>query len=211
MKKILNIYFLIILILLFQSTAQAISLGTTTEGSYSEVLRDETAKFTILLWNSENISYPVKIRATQVPKGLILTIDPKELMLDYSKVTTFPAERGKHYVDTKQGIMKTTPINVLVKVPKNFDPGTYDVYVNIVAGKTTTGVSTFLEKNLKFTLNVITYRPRTTTSIKAGETPIGIEKITGAFSGAFSGLYAVLIVLLVIAILFVIWRIFKHE
>jgi hypothetical protein len=139
-------------------------------------------------------------------------INPKELTLDYSKVTTFPAERGRHYVDTKQGLMKTTPVDVLVKVPKTFEPGEYDVYVNIVAGEITSGVSTLFEKTLKFTVKVISYRPKsTTTTIKIEKEPVTADKITGMITRTFFNPYLIFITLLVIVILFVVWRIYKHE
>ncbi|MDI6826319.1 MAG: hypothetical protein QMD36_03975 [Candidatus Aenigmarchaeota archaeon] len=197
--------------MLLQSSVQAISLGTTTEGTFSEVLRGETAKFTILLWNPENTSFPVKFNVVKAPKGLTVITNPKELKLNCSRVNTFPAEGGRHYVQTKQGLMTTTPIDVLVKVPRTFEPGEYDVYVNLVAGEITTGISTLLEKTLKFTVKVIAYRPElTTTTIKIEEKPIPIEKITGLVIKTFSNPRTIFIALLVIAILFVLWIIYKH-
>ena len=195
-----------------QNEVQAISLGTTTEGTHAEVLRGETAKFTILLWNSENISFPIRFKVFQAPNGLTVIITPKELNLNYSKVTTFPTEEGRHYVQTKQGLMKTTPVDLLVKVPKSFDLGEFDVYVNLVAGEITTGVSTLFEKNLKFTVKIITYRPEsTTTTIKIEEKPISIEKITDLTTKNIFNPNTIFIALLVIAILFVIWRTYKNE
>lgn len=195
-----------------QGEVQAISLGTTSEGTYAEVLRGETAKFTILLWNSENASFPVRFNIFQIPNGLTVIINPKELKLNYSKVTTFPAERGRHYIDTKQGLMKTTPVDVLVKVPNNFQIGEYDIYINIVAGEITAGVSTLFEKTLKFTVKVISYRPKsTTTTIKIVEEPVTVDKITGMVTRTFFNPYLIFITLLVIVILFVVWRIYKNE
>ena len=194
-----------------QGEVQAISFGTTSEGTYAEVLRGETGKFTILLWNSENASFPVRFNVFQIPNGLTVIINPRELKLNYSKVTTFPAEGGRHYVQTKQGLMKTTPVDVLVKVPNNFQSGEYDIYINIVAGEITTGVSTLFEKTLKFTVKVISYRPKTTTTtIKIEKEPVAPEKITGMVTRPFFDIRTILIILFIIAILFVFWRIYKN-
>ena len=199
-----------------QVEVQAVGLGTLTKNIHSQVMRGESVKFTILLWNSENSSFPVKLRATQIPEGLSMIINPKEFMMNFSRVDGYSNENGIEYMNTPYGLMKTVPVDVLVKVSNSIDLGKYDVYVNLAAGGTTTGISTIFEKTFRFDVEVVRYinRPKMTeTTIQ--KLPILNEnimsKITGMFSKVSINTRLIFIVSLMIGIFLVAWTIYKHE
>jgi len=215
MKKKIS-FILIIFLLLLQVEVQAVGLGTLTKNIHSQVMRGESVKFTILLWNSENSSFPVKLRATQIPEGLSMIINPKEFMMNFSRVDGYSNENGIEYMNTPYGLMKTVPVDVLVKVSNSIDLGKYDVYVNLAAGGTTTGISTIFEKTFRFDVEVVRYinRPKMTeTTIQ--KLPILNEnimsKITGMFSKVSINTRLIFIVSLMIGIFLVAWTIYKHE
>jgi hypothetical protein len=189
-------------------------------------MRGETAKFTILLWNSGESSFPVKLRATKIPEGLSVIINPKEFIMNFSRVDGYSAESRMEYVNTQYGLMKTIPVDVLVKVSNSVNLGDYDVYVNLAAGESTTGISTIFEKTFKFNVKVVYYIPRATTTTiqKPVEKLTQVEKqltpdvnesikekITGMFSKVPVNSRLLFIVSLMIGIFLVAWTIYKHE
>jgi len=134
---------------------QAINLGTVLKTNYAEVRRGETTIFTTLFWNTDDSSVPVKITLKQAPLGWIIIIKPDEFTLDQSKPEHPPYEKDVEYINLQDTIIKTTPVEVLVKVPKSVKEGEYKVIVNVNAGKKTEGISVLTERNLKFTVNVL--------------------------------------------------------
>lgn len=206
---------LIIFLLFFQVEVQAIGIGTLVKNTRSEVMRGETTKFTILLWNSENSSYPVKFRATEVPEGISVIIDPKELIMNSSTADSYSTESGMEYINTQYGLMKLTPVDVLVKVSKSINLGEFDVYVNLDAGESKTWISTIYEKTFKFNVKVVNYintTKKTTNEIqKIDETSNNImEKITGMSSKISINSSVIFIFSLMIGIFLVAWVIYKH-
>jgi len=220
MKKKLSFIFIIILLLL-QVEVQAVNLGTLVKNTRSQVMRGETAKFTILLWNSENSSFPIRLRATQVPEGLSVIINPKEFMMNYSKVDSYSADIGMEYVNTPYGLMKTIPVDVLVKVSNSINLGEYDVYVNLAAGESTGGISTVFDKTFNFNMKVVNYIPATkmtTTTLQKTEEKLTTniidnmkEKITGMFSKVSINPYLIFIASLMIGIFLFCWISYKYE
>ncbi|MCX6821487.1 MAG: hypothetical protein NTW30_01785 [Candidatus Aenigmarchaeota archaeon] len=199
-----------------QVEVQAVGLGTLTKNIHSQVMRGESVKFTILLWNSENSSFPVKLRATQIPEGLSVIVNPKGFMMNFSRVDGYSNENGIEYINTPYGLMKTFPVDVLVKTSNSIDLGKYDVYVNLAAGESTTGISTIFEKTFRFDVEVVSYinRPKMTeTTIQ--NFPILNENIAGKTTGMFSKVSIdtrlIFIVSLMIGIFLVAWTIYKHE
>jgi hypothetical protein len=179
-------------------------------------MRGETAKFTILLWNSENSSFPVKIRAIKVPEGLSVIVNPKEFIINFSRVSGYSTESGAEYVNTQYGLMKTIPVEVLVKASKSANLGKYDFYVNLFAGEPTTGISTVFDKTFRFDVEVVYYNntsKMTETTIQT--LPISNddtkEKITGVFSKISIDTRLIFIASLMIGIFLVAWTIYKHE
>ncbi len=220
-----NLIFILTIFLLFlQVEVQAVGLGTLVKNTRSQMMREQTIKFTILLWNPENSSFPVKLRAIQVPEGLSIIISPKEFIMNSSMLDGHSAESENEYVNTPYGLMKTTPVDVLVKTSKSINSGEYNFYVNLAAGNPTTGISPIFDKTIKFDVKVVDYiitKQVTTTVQKTEEktkkeTSQSVnetvkEKITGMFSKLSNNTYLIFIVSLMIGIFLVAWTIYKHE
>jgi hypothetical protein len=216
-----NLIFILTIFLLFlQVEVQAVGLGTLVKNTRSQMMREQTIKFTILLWNPENSSFPVKLRAIQVPEGLSIIISPKEFIMNSSMLDGHSAESENEYVNTPYGLMKTTPVDVLVKTSKSINSGEYNFYVNLAAGNPTTGISPIFDKTIKFDVKVVDYiitkQAATTVQKTKKETSQSVnetvkEKITGMFSKLSNNTYLIFIVSLMIGIFLVAWTIYKHE
>lgn len=213
MKKI-NILILVFMLTSFslQISVHGLSMAAFSEKTSEQVERGETAEFFILFWNPEDEPFPVRLRATEVPEGLIVIITPNDFMLNSSLVTEFSVEKGGHYVNTPYGLMKTTPVRVLVKVPKTMELKSYDVVITATVGNPSGGVSALLEKKFKFTVDVVsqglfeTTQPETTTEVTTTKPTVGNETqgITGMFvAGRLTDFILLLISIIVLA--FVIW------
>ena len=129
MIKKINVFIIVFMLTCFslQIIVYGMSMAAFTENNHASVKRGETVVFSILFWNPENEPFPVRLKATQVPEELVVIIKPNDFMLNSSLVTEFPAERGRNYINTEQGMMMTTPVKVLVKAPRTMEPGDYDV------------------------------------------------------------------------------------
>ena len=209
MKKLIFITLIIFSFLLFQTRSYALGFEASLENPVSSARRGETVEFTILFWNSQDSSIPIQLRAKSVPDGMFVLIFPDYFLLNYSKVTKFPAEKGKIYINTQQGLMKTFPVKVLVKVSKEVELGNYDVYVDAIAGKSSKGISTLLEKNFKLTVNVVSFKETTTSSIQeeVNVTKSFWRRITGKFT---TPSYLPIFLMIMIAIFVLSWIIYKY-
>lgn len=140
------------LFLLLQNTVLA--LGSTQKNTRSEVNPGQTAEFTILFWNVQESSFPVELRSRQVPEGMSVILEPEEFTLKSSKVTSFPAPKGRDYVNTEYGLMLTTPAKVSVKVGESVRSGKYSILITATAGNPTSGISVLIEKTFKLSIIV---------------------------------------------------------
>jgi hypothetical protein len=194
-------------------------MAAFSENNYAKVNRGETAQFFIYFWNPEEESSPVRVKATEVPEGLSVIITPNDFMLNSSLVTEFPAEKGRNYISTNQGLMMTMPVKVLVKVPKSMKLGGYNLVITATSGNPSKMVSSVLEKKFKFTVDVVTpsFFEKTPTIGKTNQPkgneslsqqPKGNEslsqRITGMFAAAQSTDF-ILIIISIIILAFVIW------
>jgi hypothetical protein len=186
-----------------------ISLSTLQKNKYSQVRVGESTEFTVLFWNSEKSSFPVELSVESLSKNLSVFITPNKFTIEPSLVTELPAEAGKEYVDTRQGLMKATPVRIIVKPSDNAVLGEYDIYVKTIVGSPKLGISTLLERTFKFTVNV-TSPPTFSEQLskitgRISETVKDVSnKITGMVTtGPATNLVLLIIVIIVLA--FVIW------
>ncbi len=198
-----------------QIVAYGISMAALTEKDHVSVIRGETTEFFILFWNPEPEPFPIRLKTTQVPEDFVVIVTPNDFMLNSSLVTGSPVERGRNYVNTKQGLMLTTPVKVLVKVPKTIEPGNYDLIVTATAGNPSEVVSTLLEKKFKFTVNVtsLTFSERLTQlgrQLASELNDIG-KGITGMFAAADIDTRVALLASVVIGIFVVSFVVYKRK
>ena len=206
-----NIGFMILLlILLTLPIVHSINLSTVKKNEYSTVRIGESAQFTILFWNIEESSFPIELSVKQASENLSVIIIPESFVIEPSLVTQFPAERGKEYVDTSQGLMEATPVRVLVKPSNSAGLGEYEVYVKAVVKSPEVGIITpQLEKTFKFTVNVtspLTFSERLSKTIGGlAETVKDIpSRITGMVP-AETATNWILLIISIIIIAFFIW------
>lgn len=216
MIKKINVFIIVFMLTCFslQMIAHSLSMAAFTENNHLVVKRGETGEFFILFWNPENESFPVRLKTTQIPEGLAVVVNPNDFMLDPSLVTEFPAEKSRNYINTKQGLMMTTPVKVLVKIPRTMELGSYDVEVTATVGNPSETVSTLLEKKFKFTVNVTSltfFESLTQTAKDLIPEMSDVEKgITGMFTTANMDLRIVFVILTVMGIFVVVWIIRRH-
>jgi hypothetical protein len=123
MVEINKILIIIIFLILISSDAYAINLGSVEKNNFAEIFNGESAKFTILFWNSESEPYGVKLLVKDSPKDWIVIIDPDEFTLNKSI--------GEEYINLPYSNenVKAKVVNIFVK-PDNFSkPGKYSVTV----------------------------------------------------------------------------------
>jgi len=123
MVEINKILIIILFLILISSDAYAINLGSVEKNSFAEISDGESAKFTMLFWNSESEPYGVRLLVKDFPKDWTVIIDPDEFMLNKSV--------GEEYINLPYSNenVKAKVVNIFVK-PDNFSkPGKYSVTV----------------------------------------------------------------------------------
>jgi len=205
-----------------QIIVYGLTMAAFTEKNSVTVKRGETAQFFIFFWNPEDEPSPIRLKPSEIPDGLVVIITSDDFMLNPSLVTKFPAEKERNYVNTEQGLMMTTPVRVLVKVPRDIELGSYDVVVTATAGSPSEAVSSLLEKKFKFTVNVTSLTLFESLVQTGKDITSGIKDITSGIINAGKGITgmatevyvnfgAVFSILLVIGILVGSWIIYKHK
>ncbi|MEM5855421.1 MAG: hypothetical protein QXY24_03695 [Candidatus Aenigmatarchaeota archaeon] len=189
MSKILGV--LVFLISLFQVT-EAMNFGSLVKKDFTSIEANDTTKFTILFWNTEETPYQVKLEVVEIPKGWFISLQPKEFMLSSSV--------GEEYVSlpyTSKPV-KAFPVDVFVK-PENAKPGSYQIVIKAKAGLPSRGITFFQEREFKLTVNIrgekiqdngIEVLEKTTTL------PLR-EENSGQTSSVFTYLFAIFCILVV--------------
>lgn len=212
---------IILSFLLIQNTVLALVLGSEQKNTYAEVKPSQTAEFTILFWNIEELSFPINLKSRQVPENMLVTIQPEQFVINYSKVTNPSNEKGKEYVNTHYGLMQATPVKILVNVDDSVKSGEYSFYVTATAGKTTTGISVLFEKTYVLTVKV-TEQPKPGIIQTISETSKYLinktievvkespSRITGMVTSTPANNNVILSFLSIISILIIAWFIYKR-
>lgn len=226
-KTKISIVSILLTFLLLQNTVLALVLGSEQKNTHAEMKPGETTEFTILFWNIEDTSIPIRLKPRHVPEDMSVTIQPEEFLLNYSKVTSFPAPKGRDYVNTQYGLMLTTPVKVLVKVGESVETGEYVVYVTATSGKPTTGISILFEKTFLLSIKVteppkppeppesgiiqtISEMSKDLTSRITKMTKDLPSKLTGMATAATAKANVVILFLSIVSILVIAWFIHKR-
>lgn len=114
---------IILFLILISSNACAINLGSVEKNNFAEISDDESAKFTMLFWNSESEPYGVKLLVKDFPENWIVIIDPDEFILNKSV--------GEEYINLPYSNenVKAKVVNIFVKPDSSSKPGKYLVTV----------------------------------------------------------------------------------
>jgi len=219
-KMRISIFLILSLFLLLQNTVLALTLGSSQKNTHAEVNPGQTAEFTILFWNIQKSSFPVKLGSRQIPEGMSVILEPEEFILKPSIVTSFPAEKGRDYVSTQYGLMLTKPARVSVKVGESVELGEYSVLISATAGESTSGISALLEKTFKLSVIVELPIPVKVVAEWTGGEEIEVEppevvkdlinRFTGMITAATANANVVLLFLSIVSILVIAWFIYKR-
>lgn len=145
--KLLSLIALLAFILMIQ-TVEALSMGTVVKKDTASIKIGESAKFEILFWNIEDVSYNVELEVKEAPKDWLVVIQPKEFALNSST--------GEEYIilPYTDKSVKAFPVNVFVK-PENTEIGRHNVIIIARAGLSKEGISFFQERKFKLIVDVI--------------------------------------------------------
>ena len=136
--------------LLFLLIPQVQAIGSLQKNNFLEIEKGGIANFEILFWNTENISYFVKIEVRKKPENFFVLIEPSEFLL-YPSSQGPPYEEGE-YVSLPSGDFKAFPVNVYVK---DFgETGEQEVFISALIGNEKNELSFLMEKNFKFKVKV---------------------------------------------------------
>jgi hypothetical protein len=122
-KVCLSVLVVILFLILLSSEVYAINLGSIVKNKFTEISKDESAKFKMLFWNVESKSYIVKLTVKEAPKDWIVLFDPSKFVLDKTI--------GEEYINlpyTDENI-KAKIVNVFVKPVSKARSGKYFVVV----------------------------------------------------------------------------------
>jgi hypothetical protein len=155
-NKLKNVFSVALVIVIFLlPIIEGTNLGSVLKKSYEEVRTGQTVSFTVLFWNTQDPSLPVKLKTDEIPEDWIVIIRPDKFILSQSKAEKPPYEKGIEYINLQDRIIRATPVEVLVKVPKTAKEGKYELIVNVIGGEEDRDISVLMERNLKFTVNVV--------------------------------------------------------
>lgn len=121
-------------------------MGTVVKNDYSKISSDESAKFTVLFWNAENNDYKIGISVKELPEGWTVLTEPNNFILNSSI--------GKEYVSLPYGTVKALPVDIILKPPKNIEPGKYNIMLSAVAELPSNGIKLSQERLFKFIVEV---------------------------------------------------------
>jgi len=120
MARIIN--FIIIFLILLSVRVYAINMGSVVKNDFSKIKVDESAKFTVLFWNTGNEAYELELNVEQ-PKDWIIIFEPNNFILNETT--------GKELVKLpyQNDYKKATPVDVIVKPPSSIKSGKYNITV----------------------------------------------------------------------------------
>jgi len=174
-------------------------MGTVVKKDTLSIKDGESAKFTILFWNVENVSYKAVLDVKESPKDWTVVIQPREFILDSST--------GEEYIKLPymEKSVRALPINVFVK-PENAEAGEYHVFVNVRAGLPGETLSFFQERQFDLTINLEgsgqkqETENRTSTSVDKEKTFTGESVLQISFNYIFYLVISVCILIISIVI-----------
>jgi hypothetical protein len=188
----------ILAILLLVQPVQAISLGTLVKKDSVSINPGESAKFTVLFWNVENLEERVEVKVEKTPKDWLVIVEPEEFFLNSSV--------GEEAIALPSGSVRALPVNILVR-PSSFQSGNYTVVLVARAGLPREGISFFQERRFKLNLEILGEKLEQVENLKSNTT---VQLPTGEAAKLQQNFYPLLYFLLVLCILVLSVLIYKY-
>lgn len=117
MEKALSFF---IMLLVMASCCHALSMGSLVKENNIKINENETARFDILFWNANSEPYEVELIKKYVPENITIIISPDKFSLDKSD--------GSEYIYLSSGLVKATPVSVVV-IPEKSVNGKYNITI----------------------------------------------------------------------------------
>lgn len=131
--------------------AFALNLGTLQKSSAASIHSGETAVFHTLFWSIDKEEFTVTMNNTQVPKGWLAIISPKQFQL--GGVPTGKTERI--YLPSTKNTIDAQAVDIYITAPEKTVSGEYEIIINAIAGNDKDAeFSLFQERELRFRVNV---------------------------------------------------------
>ncbi|MEM5790520.1 MAG: hypothetical protein QXP77_00470 [Candidatus Aenigmatarchaeota archaeon] len=134
------------LILAFTIVPQTQAVGSLQKNNFVEIEKNGIANFKILFWNTENVSYPIKLEVRKKPENFFVLIEPKEFILPPSQKGP-PYEEGE-YISLPSGDFKAFPVNIYVK--DSGENGEQEVLISALIGSEKDQLTFLMEKSFSF-------------------------------------------------------------
>lgn len=148
LKIKINKIFLLFFFFLIIPRIQAI--GSLQKSDFTEIEKNGIANFKILFWNTENISYPIKLEIRRKPENFFVLIEPKEFVLLPSKKG--PPYEYDEYVSLPSGDFKVFPVDIYVK---DFgESGEQEILISALIGSEKNQLTFLMEKIFSFKVRV---------------------------------------------------------
>jgi len=127
-NNFLKILIIVLLFIILPTKIYAINLGSVVKNNFVEITNTESAKFTMIFWNTGNESYNIRLSAEDAPKDWTILTDPAEFILNKSI--------GEEYIALPylNENVKAKVVNIFVKPIENSKPGNYSVVIKAETG-----------------------------------------------------------------------------
>ncbi len=198
------------LVLLTLSSAQAMDIGTVIKRNELSAKPGQIVEFTILFWNLDNRTYPIRFDLKEAPKDWEVAVKPEILYLGPS------AKEGEEFISLPQGMFSAEPVKVFVKIPASAQEGRNEIYVTSTFGEGGEGISVMQERTFKLVAIIGRQRGKTVfETIREGIRNLidslseNAERAMTGMAGLFAGSPTALTVLLSIIILAASWLVYK--
>lgn len=141
------IEFVIIFLVILSVRVYAINMGSAVKNGFSKINVGESAKFTVLFWNTGNESYELELNAEQ-PEDWIIIFNPNNFILNETT--------GKELIKLpyESDYKRTTPVDIIAKPPSKIKPGKYNIIVKAKSITPQKGISLSQERTFNFLVEV---------------------------------------------------------
>lgn len=153
MRKFLIISLILIFLILLENVS-SISLGSLVKNNQAELNPNESAEFTLLLWNSGESPIVVKFKEKSLPNDWFVIFKSKEIVLEPAKPEQNPQE-GFNYISTSYGYVKATPVKIIIKTSDTTRKGIYLATITAMASEERDDIISLIqERDFSFKINI---------------------------------------------------------
>lgn len=193
-------------ILIIPGTAQAIQLGSVIKSNYINLNPGERAEFRILVWTTENETFPIVFYSLNAPEGYDVVIYPNEFELNMNP----EGEVETMLLPGKEIPINARIVSVFVDTPMIVDQPSKNLIIKALAGGNKENISVLQERTFSLTLDFV--------NNVEDENQDSIQRFLGDVYKGLTGFFlnesvgnSWFSIILIIIIICISWRIYKYE